>query len=53
MRIWRFAALVAALVAVQAAPGWARDKRVVQLFTDMQKEIVEISDGVKKSVVHV
>ena len=31
----------------------AKDKRVVQMFTDMQKEIVSISDGVKRSVVHI
>lgn len=31
----------------------ARDKRVVQMFADMQKEIVAISDGVKRSVVHI
>jgi len=36
-----------------ASLAGAGDKRVVQLFTDMQKEIVSISDGVKKSVVHI
>ncbi len=35
------------------APASAKDKRVVQLFMDMQKEIVSISDGVKRSVVHI
>jgi serine protease Do len=53
MRISRIAAAGAAWIIVLTALGWAGDRRVVQLFTDMQKEIVEISDGVKKSVVHI
>jgi Do/DeqQ family serine protease len=53
MRISRIAAISAAWIIVLTVPGWSGDRRVVQLFTDMQKEIVEISDGVKKSVVHI
>ena len=31
----------------------ARSRRVVQLFKDLQEEIVAIADGVKRSVVHI
>lgn len=31
----------------------ARNRRVVQLFKDLQEEIVSIADGVKRSVVHI
>lgn len=48
-----FLAVWFGLVAFWALPGQAGDKRVVQMFTDMQKEIVSISDGVKRSVVHI
>jgi serine protease Do len=53
MRTLRIAAISVAWIIVLTAPGWSGDRRVVQLFTDMQKEIVAISDGVKKSVVHI
>lgn len=49
----RVTILALGLVLVSAVCGRAGDKRVVQLFTDMQREIVSISDGVKKSVVHI
>jgi serine protease Do len=49
----RVAALALGWTLVSALQGQAGDKRVVQMFTDMQKEIVAISDGVKKSVVHI
>jgi Do/DeqQ family serine protease len=45
--------LVLGVLLAPASRVMAGDKRVVQLFTDMQKEIVAISDGVKKSVVHI
>lgn len=46
--------LMVVLLALLAwAPALASDKKVVQMFTDMQKEIVSISDGVKRSVVHI
>lgn len=47
------AALGLTLLLAAGTPARATDKRVVQLFTDMQKEIVAISDGVKRSVVHI
>ena len=46
-------AFVCVALALWAPDAVSRDRRVVQMFNDMQREIVSISDGVKKSVVHI
>jgi len=50
-------AVVALLAVGLASPAWAqpaaKERDVVKLFTELQREIVAISDGVKKSVVHI
>ena len=53
MRVLWGIPIVAGCVFACLAQAQATNRRVVQLFTDMQKEIVAISDGVKKSVVHI
>jgi serine protease Do len=48
-------AVVAGLLigAVWNAQAEAKERGVVKLFTELQREIIDISDGVKKSVVHI
>lgn len=47
--------VLATLLAVGMTTGGAqaKERQVVKLFNELQKEIVDISDGVKKSVVHI
>jgi serine protease Do len=57
MRVTRFRGIIAWGIGLALIAGWgeapAGDRRVVKLFTELQQEIVAISDGVKKSVVHI
>lgn len=45
--------MIAAIGLTTVPRAEARNRRVVQLFKDLQEEIVSIADGVKRSVVHI
>lgn len=49
---WTVVAAITALGLMVAGVD-AKERQVVKLFNDLQKEIVDISDGVKRSVVHI